>query len=196
MYNTKTSQVILEIPKNGSRSLVAAAMDGTPKAYFKCQGHHTLREFFEERMPREIREEKRPTPPVEVIAVIRNPIERLFSQVLHNMHTHHSRDMTKALETCLMQSDVVFKPQHEFVRSVPEWGIDLRLWDMDRIIEAQLYVSGGKPWHYHKNKQKGNKGVSLDQLMLHNLYDDAVDIFNGDFSLWLDACKTDKDGKR
>lgn len=200
MFNVKTQQLLLEIPKNGSRSLVQAACDHQGKKWMKCQGHHTLEYFLAEMQYTMVEAKRRPVPPLQVVCVIRSPVERMLSQLRQAERKKANTSLNDLMKVCWEQSDIVFKPQHKFI-TLPHRGtwtpedIDLRVWPMGRISEAMTFLAG-KPVVYHKNRDKSaSSKIDLDKMLEHELYEDIMDAhFGPDYHLWVRAQRSDEKG--
>lgn len=193
MYNVQTGQFIVEIPKNGSRSMVKAVLTAYGKNCAKAQGHFTVAEFLNDKLTL-VAKPRRPRMPMQTICVVRNPAQRLFSQVLHAVRHKHGMDVDRAMNVAWEQSDIVFKPQWQFLE-LPETGeyeLDLRLWDMARIDQALVFASG-TPMNLHLNMAPTRPNETIDQIIAHKLYDelmDSEDHYAKDYKLWLRALKT------
>lgn len=195
MYNIKTQIVTLEIPKNGSRTLVEASKTVYGKAAFKCMGHHTLEQVMMNQMPSV---KQQPKNPVIVTAVLRNPVERLLSQVRQYERNKAGATLDDAMKVAWAQSDVVFKPQWKFleVPDMGDWEFDVRMWDMKRIGEAVMLLTSAKAPHI--NKGDAPSQINMDRLLAHELFDDLMDSewhYGPDFVLWGDAEKTNREGR-
>lgn len=197
MYNVKNQQIVLEIPKNGSRTLVAAASLAWGKHYLRVQGHKTLRRMLDGELQRGVSNKRKlPSSSVQVVAVIRNPVERLRSQVNHHCRHKQGATLDDAMTACWEQSHVLWTPQAEFVEvpKVGEWYVDLRLFPMDRIDDACIFISGGKEILAHKNTAPHFQH-DLDAIMRHRLFDAIMDErYHADRKLWIDAQRRNKDG--
>jgi len=188
VLNVNANEILLEIPKCGSRSLVCALRTKYNRRSFWYHGHHTLKEL-------EGMSDRLHMYPHIVYAVIRNPIDRLLSGVNHYVNNKTGATLSDALEVCLEQSNIVFKPQYKFVE-VPDRGTyDLRLWDMARIEEALRFIGAGDdPTLPHLNKAVYK--YDMDALLNHTLFDDVnVEVLDQDFPLWIDATRTSKEGQ-
>lgn len=202
MYNVNRNLMILEIPKNGSRSIVQAACDFQGKKWMKCHGHMTLKHFLTEGAKKMVEPSRQPAPPLTVVAIFRNPVERLLSQIRQHERKKSNMSLNEMMDVCFKQSDILYKPQHAFIE-LPQQGIwsdkdniDLRAWPMERIEEAFHFLTGGKPQTYHKNRDRNPSKFELDQIIDHKLYDDIMEQhFKPDFHLWRKACNSSEDGR-
>lgn len=143
-------------------------------------------------MPAEVRAKHWPNmvDGVVVVAVIRNPVDRLVSQVAHVIGAHTEYGVEQAMNMCWEQSTLLFKPQADYV-AVPDVGeYDLRLWDLKCMEQALTFVAG-RPTDVHINGHKiGAYDEFVDAIVSHRLYDAIVaERYNRDFALWLDASK-------
>jgi hypothetical protein len=192
MYSTKSKRIILEIPKNGSRTLVKTMHILEGKQWTKCAGHFTLDETLN-LIPTQVGVKGYPEKDIEVIAVIRNPAERLYSQVCHYARNKNGVTLDDAMTVAWGQSDVVFKPQWKFIERqvIPQWEIDLRVFPMDRLNDATAYLGmTGKALRI--NQAPVQRPFTMDQLISHEAYDELMDSINHygpDIKLWLDALK-------
>ena len=134
--------------------------------------------------------------PCRTYAVIRNPVDRLFSQVQHFVRNKAGASVNTAMEVAWEQSDIVFKPQSEFLTPpVGEYEPELRMWDMERIKYA-LNTIFGYGTYYHVNKAP-NHGAVADQVIAHDKFSDLIEgLYKDDMRLWLTACKTTKTGEQ
>lgn len=195
MYVMPIKTVVLEIPKNGSRSLEAAIKNRYGKNGFKIAGHfsygHTMDSMHL------VREERRPNNPVTVVGVFRNPVERLVSQVNHVAYHRKDKGLDYILLSCIEQSNIVFKPQAEFLEDPQSgtWEPDIRMWDMSRIEEAMKFLIGADV-RWHKNKRPTER-YSMDQIIEHRWFEEIMeDVYKYDHNLWLKAQMTDQEGKK
>lgn len=199
MYNVKTRQFLVEIPKNGSRSLVQTMTTRYGKVFMKSHGHHSVRHFCDDAMFYQVHESRWPINPFQVIVVYRNPVDRLLSQVNHAMR-NKQLTFNEAMAIAWHQSDIVFMPQWKFVElpTSGEWEFDWRAWPMERINEAMSFIMGCTVGTHLNNSEGKPQPVNMDQLIEHKLFDDLMespDHYKLDYKLWLDADKRKKDGK-
>jgi len=184
MINRKTKQVILEIPKSGSRSLVQAAIQGHGKKVFACHGHHTFEETLK-LMPN--------FEPSEVVAVLRNPEFRFISQINEYVRIKNS-DLDSALKACIEQSHVIFKPQHLYLVNVRNY--ETHIYPLEKCLEAQIKVAGKVLKKvYHQNKGDSRRKYSVRQIVGHPRYYEAMDLYSLDWPLYEAAAFTLKEGK-
>ena len=191
MYNVKSKHIVLEIPKCGSQSLATAVALGWGEHVIRCEGPYTLREMIDDQLPQHVRAKQWPNilDGIIVVAVVRNPVDRLVSQVAHAIKAPGIH-LEQAMNMCWEQSDVLFKPQADFV-AVPDVGeYDVRLWDIKQMEQALTFVAG-RPTDVHVNRHKvGAYDEFVDAIVSHRLYDAIVaERYNRDFALWLDASK-------
>lgn len=185
MYNTKAKHIVLEIPKNGSRSLITASSHATGKRYMKCLGHRSLYRILRD-METEVSQKGKPRKdtPLPVIAVIRNPLNRFISQV--NAYCHNKNtNLDEAMKACIEQSNVIFTPQYSYV-SDPEFDkycLSLYLYPMTRMRKAQEHILNKKmDFVYHSNKGDYRK-YPLIAIQNHPKFYDAMKIYDPDWSL-------------
>ena len=178
MYNPFLKNIVLEIPKCGSRSLVAAVTMHISKRAVRHAGHMTLTELMKHVSPL-LGEDM-----MDVIAVVRNPEERFESQIAAYMKIKNA-NKAKALSECARQSHIVFKPQSNFVAIPNEFHdkLNLRLFPIERQHEAQeaalLRIISGTQ---HRNAST-NK-LSFDELEAHPLFEDAFQHFVQDYQVY------------
>jgi len=172
MINRKTGQAIIEIPKSGSRSLVEAAIAGYGKKVFAYHGHHTLAELVA----------MYPEPITSVVAVVREPEERFYSQINEYMRIKKTT-LDNAIKACIEQSHVIFVPQYKFLLGVNEFSHTIRT--LDNCLDAQADAAGQpmkKP--LHKNDGATRRSVSAQQVFEHPNILDALDVFALDYALY------------
>lgn len=175
MLNRKTRQVILEVPKSGSRSLVAAATARYGKKVFAHHGHFTLAELSQ-LLPLNEGE------PYHAVGVIRNPRDRLVSQV--NAYCKNKNvGLSTALKACVEQSNIIFKPQVEFVRHSPK-RFKLDLFPMERHKDAQASVGGGDWLKGEHVKNVGEYKYQIVDIAKHPLYDQVATLLEPDWELY------------
>lgn len=203
MFNIKDQIFVLEIPKNGSRSLVASVRNKYGKNYIKCEGHHTL-EALVDMKDHLVHPQNRPIEPYTFAAVIRNPVDRLSSQVRQAERMKTNITLDAIMEKAWEQSDIVFKPQWHFVQvptgedNKPLYAVDLRLWDMKRIELAMRFVAQTCGAGYHMNRSPLGTRFGLQQIMDHKLFDELLDSehhYKPDLALWIEAQRTNEDGE-
>lgn len=197
MYNVLSKQIVLEIPKNGSRTLVKAATTGYGKLYLKAQGHKTLQELCDEVLTRSIPRKHQFDRPQVVVAVFRNPIDRFVSQIAHSMRNKARMTLDECMTAAWEQSDIVYKPQADFLAlpQLGDWEFDFRFWPMERINQASGFVAGCATTAYQMNSGQYDYAALLDQMMQHRLYEAIVtERYNRDFRLWNGACRRGPDG--
>jgi len=177
MFNVKTRQIILEIPKNGSRSLVNVATRHYTKRAFKHHGHKTLREIVDLISPSQ--GEK-----FVVVGVVRHPEARFISQVNHYLRIKKRHTRRDALKACADQSHIIFKPQSDFVE-LPDSdvGIMMLLYPIEQMLRAQAQVAGGCR-HSAAHDNAGGAIVDMDRLMEYAEFEAAFDHFAQDYELY------------
>jgi len=181
MINVKTGQFIIEIPKAGSRSLVEAAIQAYGKKAFKAHGHHTLPELIAKNET-EVSTKHRPKPPFEVIAVVRDPQERLVSALNEYMRIK-SASLSEAFHACIMQSHIIFKRQLEFLEGMAEH--DACLYPLEGIIDAQARVAGKKlQMPLWRNRGVDRRKATAEQIKNHVMYNSALRVYNSDEVLY------------
>lgn len=197
MYNVKNQMIVLEIPKNGSRTLVAAASLAYGKQYLRVQGHKTLRQMLDGGLIKHgVNKKRLPTKDVTAVAVIRNPAERLFSQVNHVLQHAQGKTVDDAMRACWEQSHVVWAPQADFVElpCMGDWNVDLRLFPMEHIEDACRFICGGKDIVAKKNVG-GQYHHLIDPIMAHPLFDAIMnERYHEDRKLWIDAQRRNEEG--
>jgi len=134
MYNRKTGQIIVEIPKNGSRSLVAAAEAAHGRKSFAGHGHKSIAEVLA-LMPAKLLER---VGKIEAVAVIRDPADRFRSQLAQYMKIKRAT-LADALAACEEQSHIVFKPQKAFLDTGGA-NVGVKMYAMQEHLEAQRRV--------------------------------------------------------
>lgn len=176
MYNPKTNQIILEIPKCGSRSLVQASIEQHGKRYVKHPGHKTLAEVLALASPK-IGEKD-----VEVIAVLRCPEQRFVSQVANFMAIKNKK-LDAALRACAEQSHIIFKSQHEFLDVPEEWEawVNVLMYPMELHDRAQARIAG-RPVTHNANKTEA-KPYTMEVLRQQEGFDAAFAHFTDDYVL-------------
>jgi hypothetical protein len=197
MFNIKDQIFVVEIPKNGSRSLLMSVRQKYGKNAIKIEGHRTAAEMLALKDTL-VSEKNRPLPPYTIAAVIRNPAERLFSQV-RQLERHRTKaSLDNIMERAWEQSDIVMKPQWQFVEVPTDEDIDLRLWDMKRIDLAQRFVSQSRQCNIWQNRRPPNSNITDDQIISHKLFVELLespDHFGPDMQLWVRSQRTNEDGQ-
>jgi hypothetical protein len=198
VFNIKDQIFVLEIPKNGSRSLVYSVRQKYGKNYIKIEGHRTLIEMIG-MADKLVSEKNRPIEPYTVAAVIRNPVKRFVSQVQQARRLKSHITLDEIMERAWHQADIVFKPQWQFVEVPTGVEIDLRMWDMERIGLALRFVAQRStiPAH-HINKAPPVSDLSIDQIVGHKMFDELIESeyhYKPDMALWIEAKRTNEDGQ-
>lgn len=184
MYNVLTKQIVLEIPKNGSRTLVDAVTLTWGKESMKCMGHATLTELLEDRIPAQVREEKQPTAPYQVVAVIRNPTTRLESMVNAYMNIKGAT-MSDAMRAAAQQSHIIFKPQWHFIDTDGGVDCELHLFTMSRILDAVKFITSDKMVAApRKNDGRAKRKVSWLDISVHPMFNEVMSLYEPDLYIY------------
>lgn len=172
MINRKTGQAIIEIPKSGSRSLVEAAIQGYGKKVFAYHGHHTLAELVA----------MYPEPITNVVAVVREPEERFYSQINEYMRIKKA-SIDDAFKACIEQSHVIFTPQYKFLMGLHKFAQITR--PLENCLDAQTAAYGGPMKNpIHKNDGAARRSVSEEQVFGHPDTLKALEMFVRDYALY------------
>jgi hypothetical protein len=200
MFSMDRQLFVLEIPKNASRSLVTALKRKHKKHTLALAGHFTLTEMIERIDV--IPALSRPVEPYMAVAIIRNPLNRLISQVRQAERMKTGITLDEIMEKAWEQSDVVFKPQWKYlevptgVDSKPMWAAEVLMWDEKRVDEAVALMTGGEDLCV--NKSPDNSRFSAPQIVAHKMTDELFESqhhYKPDFALWLRAQRTNKYGE-
>jgi len=191
MYNPKTQQIVLEIPKNGSRSLVKAAQTAHGKKCIQQPGHHTaqtLLEWLEQNYPNL-------GYPVDLVAVLRNPYERFISQLLAYSRNKNVT-LVQSLIAARQNQHVIFVSQCDMLRLRPEYSglVAPRLFTMGNMLQAQRAI-GNCRGHMVKINQAPdfNEGEAA-KMFSSPVYRNTLEtMYARDIALWNAATYGDQE---
>lgn len=123
----------------------------------------------------------------EAVAVIRDPEDRLPSQLTYYllMHEHHLETpitLDQAMQDCLAQKHWLFYPQAHFLEGGDDPRVDLHMYAFENIGAAQKHL-GGHPAKgpYHRNRSDHLRPFNDNELRRHPLYGDVMQLFNSDY---------------
>lgn len=182
MWLTKPRMIVLEIPKCGSTSLHRAAEVQYGKRYIKLHGHRTLQAIISELS----QSKKAPQlgEVIDVVAVVRNPLDRMVSQVTNYMKIKKASS-SDALRACAEQSHIIFKPQYKFLEGMEFYDyLNVKVYPIERIKDAQEHIMGRKiesALHYNSSERKA---ITKETLKLLDGFEEAYSQFQFDEPLY------------
>lgn len=168
-YSSKLNIILVEIPKSGSRTLHNSLMREDSRLTH-C-GHLTLGQIFQPNI--------KDNP--KVIAVIRDPLERLVSSVNYSTQSHNPKDPYKILDRILDEKvRTHFQTQSRFLEYNNKRTYRLKLFKFEDIDKAVKEFGWDEPAPHHN---KSIKKFSMTQLLRYSRLDEFKEYYSKDFKL-------------
>lgn len=168
-YSSKFNTIILEIPKCGSRTLYYSLM--AHDSNLKYCGHLTFGQVFKE----DVKDNPK------VIAVVRDPMERLVSAVNYSRQNSNPKDPYSLLDYTLdNKARVHFLPQARFLEYNNKRKYELKLYRFEDIDKAVRELQWDEPAPKHNVSKKS---FSMSQLLKYPRLEEFKEYYKRDYGL-------------